>query len=64
MSVYFLKGKGWRYDFTLKGIRYTNAWFETKDQGQKGRGKKKGGDSKPETGEGDANRHGILGSGQ
>ena len=30
MSVYFIKGKGWRYDFTLKGARYTEAWFETK----------------------------------
>lgn len=30
MSTYFVKGKGWRYDFTLKGIRYTEAWFETK----------------------------------
>ena len=30
MSTYFLKGKGWRYDFTLKGIRHTNAWFKTK----------------------------------
>ena len=30
MSVYFVKGKGYRYDFTLKGIRYTQAWFKTK----------------------------------
>ena len=30
MSVYFKKGKRWRYDFTLKGTRYTEAWFETK----------------------------------
>lgn len=30
MSVYFKKGKGWRYDFTLDGTRYTNAWFKTK----------------------------------
>ena len=30
MSVYFVKGKGWRFDFTLEGIRYTEAWFETK----------------------------------
>jgi len=32
MSAYFVKGKdkGWRYDFTLKGIRYTEAWFKTK----------------------------------
>jgi integrase len=30
MSVYFIKGKGWRYDFIHKGARYTEAWFETK----------------------------------
>ena len=30
MSVYLVKGKGWRYDFTLKGNRYTEAWFKTK----------------------------------
>lgn len=30
MSVYFVKGKGWRYDFTHKGIRYTETWFKTK----------------------------------
>jgi integrase len=30
MSAYFTKGKGWRYDFTLDGIRYTKTWFKTK----------------------------------
>ncbi len=32
MSVYFVKGKGkgWRYDFTLKGTRHTETWFKTK----------------------------------
>ena len=30
MSVYLKEGKGWRYDFTLKKIRYTNAWYRTK----------------------------------
>jgi len=30
MSVYSVKGKGWRYDFTLEGIRYTGTWFKTK----------------------------------
>ena len=30
MSLYSIKGKGWRYDFTLKGERYTEAWFPTK----------------------------------
>lgn len=32
MSTYFVKGKGWRYDFTLKGNRYTEAWFPTKKE--------------------------------
>jgi integrase len=30
MSCYFVKGKGWRYDFTLEGTRHTKGWFETK----------------------------------
>ena len=30
MSVYSIKGKGWRYDFTLSGQRHTAAWFQTK----------------------------------
>ena len=30
MSVYFVEKKGWRCDFTLKGNRYTEAWFKTK----------------------------------
>jgi integrase len=32
MSVYLIKGKGWRYDFTLEGIRHTEAWFKTKTE--------------------------------
>jgi len=32
MSYYSVKGKGWRYDFTLKGQRYTEAWFKTKKE--------------------------------
>jgi len=35
MSVFLVKGKGWRYDFTLKGTRHTAAWFETKKQATK-----------------------------
>ena len=30
MSVYSVKGKGWRYDFTLVGTRHTKGWFKTK----------------------------------
>ena len=32
MSIYSVKGKGWRYDFTRKGIRHTEAWFKTKKE--------------------------------
>ena len=35
MSVYLVKGKGWRYDFILKGIRHTEAWFKTKTEAKK-----------------------------
>ena len=34
MSTYFKKGKGWRYDFTLAGQRYTEAWFKTMHKAQ------------------------------
>ena len=30
MSIYSVKKKGWRYDFTLKGTRHTDQWFKTK----------------------------------
>ena len=32
MSVYFIKGKGWRYDFTREGTRCTGTWFKTKTE--------------------------------
>jgi integrase len=32
MSVYFIQGKGWRYDFTRKGTRHTGSWFKTKTE--------------------------------
>ena len=41
MSVYFIKRRGWRYDFTLKGIRYTNAWFTTKKEALQTEAKRK-----------------------
>ena len=51
MSVYFVKGKdkGWRYDFTLKGIRHTEAWFKTKKKAKGGRSKAKRRAEKSET---------------
>ncbi len=30
MSIYSRRGKGWRYDFMLNGVRYTHAWYKTK----------------------------------
>ncbi len=41
MSVYLVKGKGWRFDFTHKGIRYTEAWFETKTKAKQAEAKRK-----------------------
>jgi len=41
MSVYFKKGKGWRYDFTLNGTRYTQAWFKTKREAMAAEGQRK-----------------------
>lgn len=41
MSSYFMKGKGWRYDFILKGTRYTETWFKTKKEAQRAEAKKK-----------------------
>jgi integrase len=41
MSVYSKKGRGWRYDFTLKGTRYTGTWFETKSKAKQAEAKRK-----------------------
>ena len=30
MSSYLVKSRGWRYDFTLNGQRFTESWFKTK----------------------------------
>lgn len=35
MSQYFKRGKGWRYDFTLKGTRRSKAWYKTKTEAKK-----------------------------
>ena len=37
----FGQGKGWRYDFTLNGIRHTEAWFKTKTEAKKAEEKRK-----------------------
>ena len=41
MSVYSVKAKGWRYDFTLKGQRHTAAWFKTKSEAKQAEARKK-----------------------
>ena len=41
MSVYSVKGKGWRYDFTQKGTRHTEAWFTTKKAAKEAEAKKR-----------------------
>jgi integrase len=41
MSVYFIKGKGWRYDFTQKRTRYTEAWFKTKKEAKEAEARKR-----------------------
>jgi integrase len=32
MSVYLVKGKGYRYDFTLNGTRYSGTWFPKRQE--------------------------------
>ncbi|MFH1983180.1 MAG: tyrosine-type recombinase/integrase [Pseudomonadota bacterium] len=41
MSLYSVKGKGWRYDFTHKGERYTEAWFKTKTEAKEAEAEKR-----------------------
>jgi len=41
MSVYFVKGKGWRYDFTHKAQRYTETWFKTKTEAKQAEARQK-----------------------
>ena len=41
MSVYFVKKKGWRYDFTRNGHRHTEAWFATKAEAKQAEANRK-----------------------
>jgi len=41
MSVYSVKGRGWRVDFTLKGKRYGLWWFKTKTEARQAEAKKR-----------------------
>jgi integrase len=36
-----VKGKGWRYDFWMKGVRYADQWFATKKEGQAAEAKRR-----------------------
>lgn len=41
MSVYLVKGKGYRYDFTQKGQRATGSWFKTKKEANSAEAKRR-----------------------
>ncbi len=41
MSIYSVQPKGWRYDFTLNGQRYTEAWFPTKREAKQAEARKR-----------------------
>lgn len=41
MSVYFVKGKGWRYEFIHMKTRYTETWFKTKTEAKRAAVKKR-----------------------
>ena len=47
MSVYSIKGKGWRYDFMLNGVRHTRAGFKTKTKAKQAAAEKRKGVLKP-----------------
>ncbi len=41
MSVYLVKKKGWRYDFTRKGKRHTGGFFKTKFEAKRAEARKR-----------------------
>jgi integrase len=41
MSVYSVKGKGYRYDFTLKGIRHSGAWYPKRQDAKQAEAKRR-----------------------
>jgi hypothetical protein len=41
MSVYHVKGKGWRYDFQMKKERHTEAYFEKKTDAKQAEAKRR-----------------------
>ena len=65
----FGEGQRWRFDFTLKGKRYTAAWFKTKTEAKQAEARKKRGpktavgtsDDRNDNG---ADRHGLFHAGK
>jgi integrase len=41
MSIYFQKGRGYKYDFTLNGQRHTSKYFETKKEAKQEEAKRR-----------------------
>jgi integrase len=41
MSSYFVKSKGWRYNFILNGQRYSKCWFKTKAEARQAEAQKR-----------------------
>ena len=41
MSVYSVKNRGWRYDFIIQGLRYTEAGYKTKREAKQAEAQKK-----------------------
>jgi hypothetical protein len=60
----FGKGEGVEVRFHSQRDQVHKHLVRNKKQGEASGSKKKGGDTQPKTGEGDPNRHGLLGTGQ
>ena len=41
MGTYFKKGRGWRMDFILNGVRHTDQWFKTKTKAKQAEAQKR-----------------------
>ncbi|MGA1825361.1 MAG: tyrosine-type recombinase/integrase [bacterium] len=41
MSIYFRKGRGWKFDFTLRNRRYTSTYYKTKSEAKKAEAKRR-----------------------
>ncbi len=66
MSVYSVKGKGWRYDFTQRGQAHRGL-VQNQKGSKGGGGKKTAGVEEPAASDGsgdDPNRHGLFHAGK